>query len=60
MLVTTESSTSSHLTTGASAASGSSKGLHKEVLADLEAVGAIIVTFNPVTDANMTKVWQEN
>ena len=56
MLVTTESSMSSNLTTGASAASGSSKGLHKGVLADLEAVGAIVVTFNPVTDANMTKV----
>ena len=59
MMVTTESSsTSNALTSGASAASGAVKGLHKELLADLEAVGAAFVTFNPVTEANLTKVWR--
>ena len=59
MLVTTESSsTSNALTSGASAASGAVKGLHKDLLANLEAVGAVVVTFNPIPGANLTKVWR--
>lgn len=57
MLVTTTepSSSSNGVMSGSSAASGSAKGLHKDILAVLTAVGSIVVAFNPVVTTGMSK-----
>eukprot|EP00955_Chlamydomonas_euryale_P078510 363169-Chlamydomonas_euryale.AAC.3 len=58
VLITTDaaSATSGGPESGASAASGSAKGLHKDTLEALTRAGAVVVTFNQVTPANVVKV----
>ncbi|GAX79901.1 hypothetical protein CEUSTIGMA_g7341.t1 [Chlamydomonas eustigma] len=59
ILLTTSTSTSSSSTIGeggSNAVLGSAKGLHKDMLAGLLARGAVNISFNPVTNANISKV----